>query len=204
MMGKKMLLKLMSNYLRENKHPKWACDIRSYEAVRKAILALDDLEDSLNAKWQEGRLRALCEVSLREKFDRQHSKLLAALQQDSVEEVLLQCKRMGAAWRALDASVPPQAASAASGVIEARLSDGTVLTIIQSAMQVLTLPPAASGVRLVLTAEQIAAAVERYPDELGVRAAMQRGSVGSALAANGLADPDAIDNSPYHDDPIPF
>ena len=98
-----MLLKLLSNYLKENKHPKWACDIRSYEAVRKAILALDDTESGLNAKWQEGRLRALCEVSLREKFDRQRDKLVAALQQDDGAEVLTQCARMQRAWAALDA-----------------------------------------------------------------------------------------------------
>lgn len=197
-----MLLKVMSNYLRQNKHTKWAGDSRLYEAVRKAITALDDLQDAMNAKWQEGRLRLLCDVSLREKFDRQRDKVVAALQQDDGAVVLEQCKRMARAWAALDAHASAAKAPRQAHWVECPMPTGEILTILHSAMQVAVLPPTQHG-RIVYTIDQLAKLISERPDEFRSSWAREMGRVAQS-AGKALQDPDAISNEPFHDDPIPF
>jgi hypothetical protein len=197
-----MLIKVMSNYLKQNKHPKWAGDYRLYEAVRKAITSLDDLEYAMNAKWQEGRLRLLCEVSLREKFDRQRDKVVAALQQDDGAVVLEQCKRMSRAWAALDAAASASKAPLKPHWIEFPMPTGEILTILHSALQVSVLPPTKHG-RIVYTIDQLAKLISERPDEFRSSWAREMGRVAQS-ASKTLQDPEAICNEPFHDDPIPF
>ena len=74
-----------------------------YLAGRAATDGTDELAVQMEAKWGVGRLRLLVSDEWREKFDRQRRLYNEAIDRGSLEEVRHESKRMGAAWRKLDA-----------------------------------------------------------------------------------------------------
>ena len=199
-----MWIRQMDNFLRHRTDVAWGRDFKACNDVRAALEGLDDLERAMDAKWQDGRLRALSDAPLREKFDRQRDKLLAALQQDDASEILTQCSRMATAWRTLDSRLAPHAQAASQCVVECKLSTGDVLTILQSSMQAFALPPTDGNVRLLLNVDVVARAVEQYPAVFGVSAALQRGATAASLSAAGRPSETEYADITGYDDPIPF
>jgi hypothetical protein len=123
---------------RAKKHPalvrpaRWDDTHAAYLTGRAHIDGAAKLGADAEAHWGNGRLRLLVSTELREKFDRQRSKLQVAIETGQLDDVIREADRMATAWTVLDAAArkaghPP----ISSTVWEVTLQDGTVAAIVQ-------------------------------------------------------------------------
>jgi hypothetical protein len=94
---------------------------------------LDAVVDQLERKWGIGRLRLLVDDDLRARFDEQKRRLSYALANGDEDAIAAQTLGMKRGWQALDdAATSAGAQPLAPEVWEARLSDGTVVTVVRT------------------------------------------------------------------------
>ena len=79
----------------------WATSYGTYLTGQGAIDGADAVAIAMEARWGAGRLRLLVDDKLREKFDRQRFLFNAAIWHGDLQAVVLQSRRMIAAWQTL-------------------------------------------------------------------------------------------------------
>jgi len=134
----------------------WDASHGTYIAGRAVLDGVDALAAEMEAKWGCDRLRLLVSPELREKFDRQRYRLNAAVLHGDLETLRQECRRMTAAWLALDnAALMAGARVLDPEVWEVALDDGSVAAIVKD--NAAAHKVAASGRKLAIyTLEEIA------------------------------------------------
>ena len=105
---------------------------QQWGASQGDVDAVDQAAISAARKWGVGRLRLLVAAGLREKFDRQRVRLNDAIAAASADGLRTECRRMLAAYAALDAAAVAAGAQARPDAWEIVLDDNTILTFVRS------------------------------------------------------------------------
>ena len=114
------------------RHMPWSQTPGMYMAGQAEIDEVDIVARDMERRWGVDRLRLLVGVELREKFDRQRFLFNKAIWHGDLQEVREQCRRMIAAWRALDRKATESGAGSLSpDVWEIGLPDGSVAALVR-------------------------------------------------------------------------
>lgn len=120
----------------------WESDPGQYLVGREFINAVDELQNSLNAKWGRGRLRLLANPELRAKYDRQCELYNSAVWYGTIDDLRSQTDRMQKALRALERSaVEAGHQDSQPPFWSVKLSDGRTLHMVREMRDTWALPP---------------------------------------------------------------
>jgi len=112
---------------------RWNSTYGTYLSGQAAIDGADATAIEMERRWGAGRLRLLVDATLREKFDRQRFLYNSAIHHGTLDNVLIETRRMTAAWQALDRAAEAAGAPKLSPVVwEVALADGTVAALVRS------------------------------------------------------------------------
>jgi hypothetical protein len=121
--------------------PKWQWDLKTVHDGQYAVNTLDELTDAMDRRWGVGRLRHLIDPELRAKVDAQRLKTTQAIRSGSIDDVLVQCRRMCNALRAADeAATRAWATAPASRVMACVTPAGRRLVIVQGDDDIASVP----------------------------------------------------------------
>jgi len=182
--------------------PTWQHRADEWDRGKAALAEVDRLAVDIELKWGMGRLRLLVPQPLRERFDAQRRKFNLAQASGDLENLITQCARMCAAWRAADKAASDAGASVVDGVWEIVLRSGETLAIVRSDIEVGLVQPRGRKLQ-VWSMEEIARIVEAQPEAVSTTKARFKGSVLAALAPVAQPAAPAFHDLPF-DDPIPF
>ncbi|MDQ6434566.1 hypothetical protein RB623_10960 [Mesorhizobium sp. LHD-90] len=130
---------------------------------------LDALARAMERKWGIGRLPLLVSEQLAEKFFRQFRKTNEALKSPDPRPAIEQIGRMITAWSVLDAEADRLGAPELRPcVIEAQMSDGTVIAIVRDKDEAGVVHHDGRAVQ-VYAASEIARLVEAWPEIVKVK-----------------------------------
>ena len=171
-----------------------------------AIDGVDAVAIAMEARWGAGRLRLLVDDSLREKFDRQRFLFNAAIWHGDMQAVVLQSRRMIAAWQALARAAEAAGAPILSPEVwEVALADGTVVALVRSPEDAHAV--VADGRRLtVYTLAELAIMLEQYQEVTKVKVTFPGAEVtqirqGISDPLNGIRDGVSLDDTLNDDIP---
>jgi hypothetical protein len=147
----------------------WARTPGDYLAGKASIDGVDAVAIAMEARWGAGRLRLLVDDKLREKFDRQRFLFNAAIWHGDLQQVVLQSRRMIAAWQALAREAEAAGAPILSPEVwEVALADGSVVALVRSPEEAHAV--VAEGRRVtVYTLAELAIMLERYQEVTKVK-----------------------------------
>jgi len=147
----------------------WAASNGTYLTGQSAIDGADAVAIAMEARWGAGRLRLLVDDKLREKFDRQRFLFNAAIWHGDLQAVVLQSRRMIAAWQALAREAEAAGAPILSPEVwEVALADGTVVALVRSPEDAHAV--VADGRRVtVYTLAELAVMLENYQEVTKVK-----------------------------------
>ena len=184
----------------------WAATYGTHLTGQAAIDGADAVAIAMEARWGAGRLRLLVDDKLREKFDRQRFLFNAAIWHGDLQAVVLQSRRMIAAWQALAREAEAAGASLlAPEVWEVALADGTVVALVRSPEDAHAV--IADGRRVtVYTLAELAIMLEQYQEVTKVKVTFPGAEV--TQIRQGISDPlngirDGVSLEDTLDDPIP-
>ena len=159
----------------------------------------------MEKKWGVDRLRLLVDKELREKFDRQRYKFSHAIWHGNLQEVIVESRRMVAAWRALDraaeAAGRPQTAPE---VWEVALSNGRVVAVLRDWQDAALFEKQRQDrSAMVYTLEEVARLIEAFPEVIKARQMFGGGEITRTKGPD--RDPlSGVDAFSKIDDEIPF
>ena len=193
--------------LRPLGHPKtWARTPEDWLKGKAHIDGVDAVAIAMEARWGAGRLRLLVDDRLREKFDRQRFLFNAAIWHGDMQQVVLQSRRMIAAWQALAREAEAAGAPILSPEVwEVALADGTVVALVRSPEEAHAV--VAEGRRVtVYTLAELAILLENYREVTKTKITFPGAEVVSIRRdipdpLNGIRDGVSLDDT--LDDPIP-
>jgi hypothetical protein len=184
----------------------WASSHGTYLTGQGAIDGADAVAIAMEARWGAGRLRLLVDDKLREKFDRQRFLFNAAIWHGDLQQVVLQSRRMIAAWQALAREAEAAGAPILSPEVwEVSLADGSVVALVRSPEDAHAV--VAEGRRVtVYTLAELAVMLENYQEVTKVKVTFPGAEV--VQIRRDISDPldgirDGVSLDDTLDDPIP-
>jgi hypothetical protein len=172
----------------------WQTTEDQYAVGTGALLELAKLQGEMADKWGANRLPLLVPAELREKFLAQGLKVHRAEWYGTLDDVLLQCRRMTNAWLALDRAAtdaghgPPDV-----GLWEVTRSDGRTMRLARTDADVRRAPAG----DVVWSAEELARIVELYERDSAVMREIKAQFAGSTVVSiTPTRSPQFVDDEP--------
>jgi len=172
----------------------WQTTEDQYAVGTGALLELAKLQGEMTDKWGANRLPLLVSAELRDKWRAQAAKVNHAEWHGTLDDVLLQCRRMTNAWLALDRAAtdaghgPPDV-----GLWEITRSDGRTMRLARTDADARRAP--AGGV--VWSVEEVALIIELYERDNAVMREIKAQFAGSTVVSiTPTRTPQFVDDEP--------